>query len=144
MCDRYYCFMQGEMIELKNKIKNRNQILMGNTWCYPIIAIGRGKSSSTYNKNVQKNGISLYNRWKINQFAISYIINPILHINQLFIEQVEKCSRATFHENTMKTIRDVMKNKDVCVIALIIFYDIKTKNPIKVYRVLSCVLYSLK
>ena len=36
-----------------------------------------------------------------------------------------------------------MKNKDRCVILLIMFYDSKIKNPIKFYRVLSCVLYSI-
>ena len=41
---------------------------------------------------------------QINQFAISYIINPSLHINKVFREQVEKLLRATFHENTMETI----------------------------------------
>ena len=36
-----------------------------------------------------------------------------------------------------------MRKKDTCVIALINFYDIKSKNAIKVYRVISCVLYSI-
>ena len=66
----------GKMIELEIKNIYINQIYMGNTWCYPIIAIGRGKSSSTYNKNVQNNGIYFCNRWKTNQFEIGFIINP--------------------------------------------------------------------
>ena len=61
----------------------------------------------------------------------------------MFIEQVEKCLRSTFHKNTMENIRDVMRKKDTCVIALIMFYESKSKNPIKVYRVFSCVPYSL-
>ena len=64
-------------------------------------------------------------------------------INKVFREQVEGRQRATFHENTMENIRDVMKKKDTCVIPLIMFYESKGKNPIKVYRMLSCVLYSL-
>ena len=57
-----------------------------------------------------------------------FMINPSLHINKVFIEQVEKFLRATFHENTVKNIRDVMKNKDTCVIAIIMFYGSKGKN----------------
>ena len=36
-----------------------------------------------------------------------------------------------------------MREKDTCVIAIVILYETKTKNPTKVYRVLSCVLYSV-
>ena len=62
---------------------------------------------------------------QINQFAIVYIINPSLHINKVFIEQVEKCLRATYRENTMYNIIDVMRKKDTCVISLMMFYEIK-------------------
>ena len=64
---------------------------------------------------------------RINQFAIGYMINPTLHVNKVFIEQVEKCLRATFHPNTTEIIRHVMRKKDKCVIALIMFYESKTK-----------------
>ena len=33
--------------------------------------------------------------------------------------------------------------KDTCVIAPIMFYETKTNNPLEVYMVLSCVLYSV-
>ena len=36
-----------------------------------------------------------------------------------------------------------MRKKDTCIIALVMFYENKTKNSTKVYRVLSCVLYSV-
>ena len=65
----------------------------------------------------------------INQFAIGYMINPSLHINKLFRQQVEKFLNATFHEKTMVTIIYVMKNKDTCVIALIFFYEKKVTKP---------------
>ena len=42
----------------------------------------------------------------------------------------------------MEGIRSIMRKKDTCVIALIIIYETKTNNPIKVYRSLSCFLYS--
>ena len=76
--------------------------------------------------------IILYVTYKqINQFSIVYMINPSLHINKVFREQVEKFLRATFHENKMENIRDVMKKKDTCVIVLMLFYDNKGKNPKK-------------
>ena len=34
-----------------------------------------------------------------------------------------------------------MKKKDTFIIALIMFYESKTKDPINVYRLLSCVIY---
>ena len=43
----------------------------------------------------------------------------------------------------MENIIDVMIKKDTFVIVLILFYDSKLKNPIKVYMVLSFILYSL-
>ena len=69
------------------------------------------------------------------------MINLTLHVNKVFIEQVEKWLIATFHQNTMEDIKNVMIKKDTCVVALMMFYDTKTNNPIKVYKVLSCVLY---
>ena len=71
------------------------------------------------------------------------MINPPLQVNKMFIEQVEKCLRANFHPNTMEYIRDLMRNKDTCVIALIIFNGTKTKNPKTMYRFSSCVFYSI-
>ena len=43
----------------------------------------------------------------------------------------------------MENIIDVMKNKDTCVISIILFYESKGEKPKKVYRVSSCVFYSL-
>ena len=42
----------------------------------------------------------------------------------------------------MENIRDETTNKDTCVIALM-FYEIKSKNPMKLYRVLISILYYL-
>ena len=43
----------------------------------------------------------------------------------------------------MESIIDVMKNKDTCIIALMMFYESKGKNSTKLYSVLSCVFYSI-
>ena len=45
-----------------------------------------------------------------------------------FREQVEKCLNAAFNEKKMVHIRDVMKNKNTCVIALIFFIRIKEQS----------------
>ena len=66
---------------------------------------------------------------KNNKFAIGYIIKPLLHINKVFREQVEKFLRSTFNESTKVTIRGVMKNNDTCVIALIMFYETNGTKP---------------
>ena len=62
---------------------------------------------------------------RINQFAIGYIINPKIHVNNVFREQVEKFLRATFHQNTTKGIKKVMRKKVTCVISLIMLYESK-------------------
>ena len=55
------------------------------------------------------------------------MINPSLHINKVFREQVEKCLRYTFHKNTIENVSDVMKNKYTCVIELTMLYKSKGK-----------------
>ena len=55
----------------------------------------------------------------INQFAIGYMIKPSLKRNKVFREQVEKCLSSTFYEGKMETIKDCLRNKNTCVMALI-------------------------
>ena len=70
------------------------------------------------------------------------MINPSLHINRVFRKQFKKYLRATFHENTMENIRNVMKNKDTCVIALIFFNESKGGNKKIIYGDKLCPLFS--
>ena len=65
----------------------------------------------------------------IRKFSIGYIINPELHANDVFIDQVEKCLKETFHQSTMKGIKKFMIKKDTCVTALVMVYETKTENP---------------
>ena len=60
------------------------------------------------------------------------MVNPTLHVNKVFREQVEKCLRSTFRQNTMKAVKSIMRKKDTSVIVIIMFYETKTNNPIKV------------
>ena len=93
---------------------------------------------------MSKRMVHIYSTYEqMNQFGIGYIINPSLKINRVFREQVENFLRATFHENKMEIIRDAMKKKDICVIALVMFYETNRTKPKKVFRLLSCVLYYL-
>ena len=66
---------------------------------------------------------------QINQFSLGYMINPTLHVNKVFRYQVEKSLKEKFHQITMKGIKNVMRKKDSCVIALKnILWDFNNKN----------------
>ena len=79
----------------------------------------------------------------INPFAIGYMINTSLNCNKVFREKVKKCLSVSFHKKTMETIKDFLRKKNICVMALIIFYDNNGEKTEKMYEVLSCVVYSL-
>ena len=79
----------GKWQNRKKKMKNPNQRYMGNNWRYSNIDIGRGKPSSTFNVYVQRLVYIYTTEKQMNQFAIGYMINPSLHINNVFREQVE-------------------------------------------------------
>ena len=56
--------------------------------------------------------VHLYSIYELmNQFAIGYMINPSLHVNKMFIEQVEIFLNSTFHEKTMIPIIYVIKRR---------------------------------
>ena len=79
---------------------------------------------------------------QINPFAIDFMINSSLHVNKVFRKKLNNSFDLYFMKK-MKTIRYVVKKRDTCVIAIIMFYETNGKKPKKWYRVLSCVLYSL-
>ena len=70
------------------------------------------------------------------------MINPALHFNRVFISQVQKCLGCSFSIKTMKTIRYFLLNKNTSVMALIIIYENSGKDVRKLYRMLSCVVYT--
>ena len=59
----------------------------------------------------------------MNLFAIGHMINHKLHVSKFFIEQVEKCLRSTFNQNTTVGIQNDTRKKDTCVIELIMFIE---------------------
>ena len=116
---------------------------MGNTRCNSIDAIGRGKSLSTYIPYAKKMVHFYYTDETINQFAIGYMINPSFNFNKVSREQVEKYLSSTFHDRTMETIRDCMRSKNTCVMALIMFYENNGVKQKIMYRLLRCILYTI-
>ena len=48
-----------------------------------------------------------------------------------------------FHSSTKSGIKSVIKKENACVISLAKFYETRTTNPEKMFRVFSCVLYSV-
>ena len=59
----------------------------------------------------------------INQFAISYMINPSLKCNKVFRLQFENYLRVSFYDRTMETIKYCLMKKNTCVMELIMFYE---------------------
>ena len=76
-----------------------------------------------------------------NQSAIGYMVKPTLYMNKVFKEQVENCLKETFFSSTMSGIINFSNKDNTCFIALVILYYNRTTNPIKVFRMLSCVIY---
>ena len=71
------------------------------------------------------------------------MINPYLCINKIFREKNQKCLGCYFSTKTMKAIRYCLMNKNTYVMALLMIYENSGKYIGKVYRVLSCVVYTL-
>ena len=76
------------------------------------------------------------------QFSIGYIINPCLHINKMFKTQVEKCLGCSFYIETMQTIKKILMKKNTSVMALVMIDENVGMSINKLFRVLSCVVYT--
>ena len=70
------------------------------------------------------------------------MVKPILNPNTEFRYQVETLLKETFHSSTQSAIKYVTKKDNTCIIELMMFYGTRKKNPMKVLRLLSCVVYS--
>ena len=77
------------------------------------------------------------------KFSIGYMVNPTLNGNKVLRNQVEQCLKYKLHSSTMSGIKNTTKKENICVIALVMFYENITTNPMKMFRVLSCVVYSV-
>ena len=64
-----------------------------------------------------------YTDENINQCAIGYMINPSLNCNKVFRVQVEKCLSILIAARKMETIKDCLRNKNTCVMVLIMIHE---------------------
>ena len=79
---------------------------------------------------------------RINEFSIGYMMNPNLNINKVFREQVKVCLKTTFFSSTITQISKILLKPNTRVLALVMLYE-NRKNAKKMFRVLSCVIYTI-
>ena len=87
--------------------------------------------------------VHIYTDKTVYQFFIGYIINPSLHINKMFKIQVENCVGCSFSIKTMQSIKNCLMKKNTSIMAIIFIYETVVISIKKVFRVLSCVVYTL-
>ena len=71
------------------------------------------------------------------------MLNPILNKNKAFKYQVKACLSNKFGADTNKHINKTLMNWDTRLLALVVFYELRTFNRRKMFRVLSCVIYTI-
>ena len=71
------------------------------------------------------------------------MINPCLHVNKSFRDEVEQCMNTIFGELTQYFIKATFSKKNTIVLAFIIFHETRGENPKKYFGVLSCVIYAI-
>ena len=80
---------------------------------------------------------------RINEFSFAYMCNPNLFRHKVFKEQVILCLKDTFGADTNKQINLILKRRNTRVIVLIINYEHGNYSTIKMFKVLSCVVYTI-
>ena len=80
---------------------------------------------------------------RINDFSFAYMLNPHLNMNKAFKDQVKTCLSNTFGADTNRYINKTLMKPNTRVLALIIFYEHGTIIPRKMFKVLSCVIYTI-
>ena len=79
----------------------------------------------------------------INEFYIGYTMNPNLHKNFVFKEQVKGCLKNTFCPSTNIHIGKILLKTNTRVLALVMLYENRGGDTRKMFRVLSCVIYTI-
>ena len=80
---------------------------------------------------------------RINDFSIVYMMNPNLHKNKAFKYQVKECLKNTFGPSTNIHIGKIILKTNTRVLAFVIFYENREKIVRKMFRLLSCVIYTI-
>ena len=79
----------------------------------------------------------------INEFSFACMFNTTLHTNKDFKEQVKACLSNTFGTDTNKHINNILLRQNTRVIALVIHYEHVHLKSRKLFKVLSCVIYTI-
>ena len=79
----------------------------------------------------------------INEFSIGYITNPNLNTNKAFREQVKVGLKSTFGPSTNTHIGKTLLKDNTRVLALVMFYENRKTKSREMFRVLSCVIYTI-
>ena len=79
---------------------------------------------------------------RIDELSIGYIMNPNLHKNKSFRGQVKVCLKNTFGTSSKAHISKILLKANTRVLLLVMFYE-NGKNTKKMFRMLSCVLYTI-
>ena len=80
---------------------------------------------------------------RINEFSIGYMINPTLYRNRDFKDQVKVCFKHIFGPDTISHINKILQKKNTRVLVLVIFYESGKTIIRKLFRVLSCLIYTI-
>ena len=61
---------------------------------------------------------------RINEFSFGYMLNPVLHTNKVFRDQVKACLNNTFGADTNKHMNKKLMKRDTRVLALVFFVSL--------------------
>ena len=103
----------------------------------------RGQFSYSVNTYVKKKIYIEEKNERINEFSFAYMFNPNLHTNKVFKEQVKACLSNKFGADTNKHINNILLKRNTRVIALVVHYEYGNLNTRKMFKVLSCVIYTI-
>ena len=80
---------------------------------------------------------------RMNEFCFAYMFNSTLYKNKVLKDQVKACLGNTFDADTNKHINNILFRRNTRVIALIVHYEHGTFKTRNVFKVLSCVIYTI-
>ena len=80
---------------------------------------------------------------RMNEFYFAYMCNPTLYRHKVFKEQMKLCLNNTFGADTIKQINVILKRPNTRVIAFIFNYEHGRYSTRKMFKVLSCVVYTI-
>ena len=104
--------------------------------------LGANCCISLIHMSKRKNYIEETNE-RMNEFYFSYMCNPTLYKLKFFKDQVKSCLGNTFGADTNKHINDILFRANTRVIVLIVNNEHGSFSTRNVFKVLSCVIYTI-